>query len=67
MAADNTVIMAVLFLIIGAKLLGDGISGLEPEQSDHAAETPHREQRDEHDAAGQRARMRTARRGRGRR
>ena len=28
MAANNTVIMAVLFLIIGAKLLGDGISGL---------------------------------------
>jgi hypothetical protein len=28
MAANNTVIMAVLFLIIGAKLLGDGIGGL---------------------------------------
>ena len=28
MAANNTVIMAVLILVIGAKLLGDGISGL---------------------------------------
>ena len=28
MAANNAVIMAVLFLVIGAKLLGDGISGL---------------------------------------
>lgn len=28
MSANNTVIMAVLFLVIGAKLLGDGISGL---------------------------------------
>ena len=28
MAANNTVIMAVLLLIIGVKLLGDGISGL---------------------------------------
>ena len=28
MSDNNTVIMAVLFLIIGAKLLGDGISGL---------------------------------------
>ena len=28
MAANNTVIMAVLFLVIGAKLLGDGIAGL---------------------------------------
>ena len=28
MAANNTVIMAVLFLVIGAKLLGDGLSGL---------------------------------------
>ena len=27
MAANNTAIMAVLFLVIGAKLLGDGISG----------------------------------------
>lgn len=28
MAANNTVIMAVLFLVIGAKLVGDGIGGL---------------------------------------
>ena len=28
MSANNTVIMAVLILVIGAKLLGDGISGL---------------------------------------
>ena len=28
MAANNAVIMAVLILVIGAKLLGDGISGL---------------------------------------
>lgn len=28
MAANNAAIMAVLCLIIGAKLLGDGISGL---------------------------------------
>jgi threonine/homoserine/homoserine lactone efflux protein len=28
MAANNTAIMAVLFLVMGAKLLGDGISGL---------------------------------------
>jgi hypothetical protein len=28
MAANNTVIMAVLLLIIGAKLVGDGIGGL---------------------------------------
>ena len=28
MAANNTVIMAVLILVIGAKLLGDGIAGL---------------------------------------
>ena len=28
MAANNTVIMAILMLIIGAKLVGDGISGL---------------------------------------
>jgi hypothetical protein len=28
MAANNTVIMAVLILVIGAKLVGDGISGL---------------------------------------
>ena len=28
MAANNTVIMAVISLVIGAKLLGDGISGL---------------------------------------
>ena len=28
MSDNNTVIMAVLFLLIGAKLLGDGISGL---------------------------------------
>jgi hypothetical protein len=28
MAANNTVIMAVLTLVIGAKLVGDGIAGL---------------------------------------
>jgi hypothetical protein len=28
MIHNNTAIMAVLFLVIGAKLLGDGISGL---------------------------------------
>jgi hypothetical protein len=28
MAQHNTVIMAVLFLVIGAKLIGDAISGL---------------------------------------
>jgi hypothetical protein len=28
MAANNAVIMAVLVLVIGAKLVGDGISGL---------------------------------------
>jgi threonine/homoserine/homoserine lactone efflux protein len=28
MAANNTAIMSVLFLVIGAKLIGDGISGL---------------------------------------
>ena len=28
MARENAVIMAVLCLVIGAKLLGDGISGL---------------------------------------
>jgi hypothetical protein len=28
MAANNTAIMAVICLVIGAKLVGDGISGL---------------------------------------
>ena len=28
MAANNAAIMAVLLLVIGAKLIGDGISGL---------------------------------------
>ncbi len=45
MAANNTAIMAVMMLVIGAKLVGDGIAGFEHQRAITPTISAHDEQR----------------------